>query len=168
MFLCVVSSSSSVKCSSVPERSHKSLCWDCIRYFPIQRWAVGWWNITWGFAVRPAGLHSISPWCLSALCKFVMFHALWQFCETTTTDTAIYYKNSISGRGLTKLSLRLKLHYPAFLPNPNPAMYFSTKSLLLQWCSAIKAQKSFVFLNISSTHTFCCILNEQTGPWFSP
>ena len=43
-------------------------CWDCIRHFPIQRWAVVVrWNKTWGFAVRPAGLHSIST-CYAPLC----------------------------------------------------------------------------------------------------
>lgn len=85
-------------CSWVPETSHKSLHWGCIRHFPVQRWADGPWNMTWGFAVGPAGLHSIST-CYTSLhsvftqhegcvyfSKLVMLHAS-QCCDTTTADS---------------------------------------------------------------------------------
>lgn len=80
---------------SARKRSRKSLCWDCIRHFPIQRWAASRWNMTRGFTVRPAGLHGISTcYTIHSAAGFYIISRSFCKCHTATTDIAIYYNCS--------------------------------------------------------------------------
>ncbi len=130
-------------CSWVPESARKSLCWGYIRHFLIQRWAVGQWNMTWGFTVRPAGLHSISECFLYFSAHNILSTAEFLFPRTpcvnnTVVLLALILLFTTAIRLLQGLSLLKDRYY-------------------LQWCLLLKAQKSYTSEAQIFSLSFLCL-----------